>query len=59
VREEIRRVSQVIGELSSFSQAGQGVREPVDINGVLRDLARISQEALQQHSGITLELSLD
>jgi HD-like signal output (HDOD) protein/signal transduction histidine kinase len=59
VREEIRRVSQVIGELSSFSQTRQGTKEPVDINGVLRDLARISQESLQQRFGITLELSLD
>jgi HD-like signal output (HDOD) protein/signal transduction histidine kinase len=59
VREEIRRVSQVIGELSSFSETGQNVKEPVDINGVLRDLARISQESLQQRSGITLELNLD
>jgi HD-like signal output (HDOD) protein/signal transduction histidine kinase len=59
VREEIRRVSQIIGELSSFSQAGQKVKEPVDINGVLRDLVRISQESLQQRSGITLELNLD
>ena len=59
VREEIRRVSQVIGELSTFSQAKPGAREPVDINGVLRDLARISKESLQQRFGVTLELSLD
>ena len=59
VREEIRRVSQVIGELSSFSQAGQMQKEPVDINGILRDLARISRESLQQRSGIELELNLD
>jgi len=59
VREEIRRVSQVIGELSSFSQVGQTGKEPVDINGILRDLARISRESLQQRSGIALELNLD
>jgi HD-like signal output (HDOD) protein/signal transduction histidine kinase len=59
VREEIRRVSQIIGELSSFSQAAQSMKEPVDINGILRDLVRISQESLKQRSGISLELSLD
>jgi signal transduction histidine kinase len=59
VREEIRRVSQVIGELSSFSRAGQNNKEPVDINGILRDLVRISRESLQQQSGINLELTLD
>jgi signal transduction histidine kinase len=59
VREEIRRVSHIIGELASFSQAGQSVKEPVDVNGILRDLARISQESLQQRSGIDLELNLD
>ena len=59
VREEIRRVSQIVGELSSFSQAVQSVKEPVDVNGILRDLARISQESLQQRSGIGLELNLD
>ncbi|UCF99091.1 MAG: HDOD domain-containing protein [Spirochaetaceae bacterium] len=59
VREEIRRVTQIIGELSSFSQGRLSVKEPVDINGILRDLARISQESLQQRSKITLELNLD
>jgi signal transduction histidine kinase/HD-like signal output (HDOD) protein len=59
VREEIRRVSHIIGELASFSQAGQSVKEPVDVNGILRDLARISRESLQQRSGIDLELNLD
>ena len=59
VREEIRRVSQIIGELSSFSQPGQKIKEPVDINGILSDIARISQESLQQRAGIDLELNLD
>ena len=59
VREEIRRVSQIIGELSSFSQPGQNIKEPVDINGILSDIARISQESLQQRAGIDLELNLD
>jgi HD-like signal output (HDOD) protein/signal transduction histidine kinase len=59
VREEIRRVSRIIGELSSFSQPGQNAREPVDINGILRDMVRISQESLQQRAGIDLELKLD
>ena len=59
VREEIRRVTRIIGELSSFSQAPESVKEPVDINGILRDLARISQESLEQKSGINLDLKLE
>jgi signal transduction histidine kinase len=59
VREEIRRVSQIIGGLSSFSQAEQSVREAVEVNAVLRDLARISQESLQEQSGVSLSLKLD
>jgi signal transduction histidine kinase len=59
VREEIRRVTQIIGELSNFSLNGRNVREPVDVNGILRDLARISRESLQQRSRITLNLDLD
>jgi len=59
VREEIRRVTQIIGELSSFSKTGGIVNEPVDINGVLRDMARISQESLEKRSGIRMELKLD
>jgi HD-like signal output (HDOD) protein/signal transduction histidine kinase len=59
VREEIRRVSQIIGDLSSFSEARPNAQEPVDINRILRDLSRISQESLQQQSGINLELKLD
>jgi signal transduction histidine kinase len=59
VREEIRRVSQIIAELSNFSRPHKILREPVDVNGVIRDLARISQESLQQKSAVSLELRLD
>jgi HD-like signal output (HDOD) protein/nitrogen-specific signal transduction histidine kinase len=59
VREEIRRVTQIIGELSSFSKPGQSSKEPVDINGILRDMVRISRESLKQRAGIDLELNLD
>jgi HD-like signal output (HDOD) protein/signal transduction histidine kinase len=59
VREEIRRVTQIISELSSFSQVPESVKEPVDINGILRDLARISQESLEQKSGVHLDLNLE
>jgi HD-like signal output (HDOD) protein/signal transduction histidine kinase len=59
VREEIRRVSQIIEELSSFSTPPQIVREPVDVNSIIRDLAKISRDSLLEKSGIRLELKLE
>jgi HD-like signal output (HDOD) protein/signal transduction histidine kinase len=46
LREEIRRVSQIISELSSFSAPVEAVREPVDINAVVRDLLKLTQDSL-------------
>jgi len=59
VREEIRRVSQIISELASFAAPGQVEKEPVDLNGLIADLAKISQESLWEMSRVRLELSLD
>jgi len=57
VREEIRRVSATISELASYP--GASVREPVDLNALLADLARISREAMWESSRIRLQLALD
>ncbi|OHD74329.1 MAG: hypothetical protein A2V99_07360, partial [Spirochaetes bacterium RBG_16_67_19] len=59
VREEIRRVSQIISELSSFSTPGPAARETVDLNALLADLGRISREPLWESSRIRLQLALD
>jgi HD-like signal output (HDOD) protein/nitrogen-specific signal transduction histidine kinase len=59
VREEIRRVALIISELSSFSNHDQGAREPVDLNAVLSDLVRISQEALWEKSRVWVHLGLE
>ncbi len=59
VREEIRRVSQIISELASLSAPGSRVREPVDVNALLADLARLSREPLWGGSRIRLQLTLD
>jgi HD-like signal output (HDOD) protein/signal transduction histidine kinase len=59
VREEIRRVSQIISELASFAAPGQVEKEPVDLNGLIADLAKISQESLWEMSHVRLELGLD
>ncbi|MBN1835223.1 MAG: HDOD domain-containing protein [Spirochaetales bacterium] len=59
VREEIRRVSQIISELSSFSNHGETPREAVDVNSVLSDLVKISQEALWQKSKVRVHLGLE
>jgi len=57
VREEIRRVSLTISELASYPAAS--VKEPVDLNALLADLARISREALWENSRVRLQLGLD
>ena len=59
VREEIRRVSQIISELASFSAPGPAVRETVDLNALLADLGRISREPLWESSRVRLQLALD
>jgi signal transduction histidine kinase len=59
VREEIRRVSQIISELASLSAGGPRAREPVDVNALLADLARLSREPLWGGSRIRLQLTLD
>jgi HD-like signal output (HDOD) protein/signal transduction histidine kinase len=59
VREEIRRVSQIIGELSSVAKPPEVVKEPVNINSILQDLVKISRDALLQSSKINIELTLD
>ena len=57
LREEILRVSLIISELGSFS--APVVRQPVDLNELLADLARISREPLWESSRIRLQLALD
>ena len=59
VREEIRRVSQIISEMASFSTPGPVAREPVDVNALLADLGRLSREPLWESSRIRLKLALD
>jgi HD-like signal output (HDOD) protein/signal transduction histidine kinase len=59
VREEIRRVSQIISELSSFANHEQAAREAVDVNSILSDLVRISQEALWEKSRVWVHLGLE
>jgi HD-like signal output (HDOD) protein/signal transduction histidine kinase len=57
VREEIRRVSTTISELASYPAAP--VREPVELNALLTDLARISREAMWENSRIRIQLALE
>jgi HD-like signal output (HDOD) protein/signal transduction histidine kinase len=59
LREEIRRVSRIISELTSFSAPGRAPREAVDVNALLADLGRLSREPLWQNSRIRLLLALD
>lgn len=59
VREEIRRVSQIISELSSFSTPGAAVMEPVDLNALVTDIMKISQESFWEISQVRVNLSLD
>jgi len=59
LREEIRRVSQIISELGSSATAAPAARETVDVNALLTDLGRISREPLWESSRIRLQLALD
>jgi len=58
VNDEISRVSMIIEELSDFSKPRIQSLEPVAVNTLLEDIAKISRDSLLQNR-ITLHLELD
>jgi signal transduction histidine kinase/HD-like signal output (HDOD) protein len=59
IKEEIKRVSLLVGELSSFSEPGTRELENVDINRLILDLVKISRESIWQKAKVQLHLNLD
>ena len=59
IREEIRRVSQIISELASFAAPAAAPKEPVDLNALISDLVKISQESMWELSKVRIQLALD
>lgn len=58
INEEIDRVSGIVRKLSEVSQPGVQQKEPVDINVLISDLIKITQESLLTQSGIKAHLNL-
>jgi putative nucleotidyltransferase with HDIG domain len=58
INEEIDRVSGIMRELSEVSKPGVQHKEPVDINALISDLVKITQESLLAQSGIKAHLNL-
>lgn len=59
IKEEIKRVSLLVSELSSFSEHNTRELEPVDLNRVLLDLVKISRESIWQKARVQFHLNLD
>jgi HD-like signal output (HDOD) protein/signal transduction histidine kinase len=59
IKEEIKRVSLLVSELSSFSTHNTQELEPVDINRVILDLVKISRESIWQKAKVQVHLNLD
>jgi len=59
ISEELDRVALIVRELSGFSEPQAGPREPVDINGLLSDLVKITRESLMRDAKIKVHLNLE
>ncbi|MBW1682997.1 MAG: HDOD domain-containing protein [Deltaproteobacteria bacterium] len=60
LNEEIDRVAGILAGLTAFtSRSGTRPPEPVDVNRLLKDLAKITRDSLQQRVGVTLHLDPD
>jgi len=59
INEEIDRVSVIVRELSDFSQPRVQQKELVELNTLISDLIRITQESLLLRSGIKTHLDLE
>ena len=59
INEEIDRVTLLIRDLSDFSKQRISKKEPVDINGLLSDVVKITREYLLRDFTIKLHLDLE
>lgn len=58
LNKEIDRIAHLLRALTSFSENKRRDIAPLDINGVLSDLVKITRESLKKHSGIEVHLDL-
>ncbi|MFC1823461.1 HDOD domain-containing protein [Thermodesulfobacteriota bacterium] len=59
INEEIDRVTEIIRELTAFSEEKVTRKEPVNINALLSDLLKIMGQSVFKDSGIEVHLDLD
>ena len=59
INEEIDRIALLIRELSGFSKQKISKKEPVDVNGLLSDIVKITREHLLKDFTINLHLDLE
>jgi signal transduction histidine kinase len=59
VGEELDRVADLVRQLSAFSGPQVGLREPIDLNGLINDLIKIIKKSILPSSTYETHLSLD
>jgi HD-like signal output (HDOD) protein/signal transduction histidine kinase len=59
IKEEIKRVSLLVSELSSFSEHRSQELETVDVNRLILDLVKISRESIWKKAKVQVHLNLD
>ena len=59
VGEELDRVADLVRQLSAFSGPQMGLREPLDLNGLINDLIKIIKKSILPPSSYETHLSLD
>lgn len=59
ISEEIDRITKILRERAEPSKVRVSKPEPVEVNGLLADLLRISRATFMQHSGIEVVLDLE
>jgi signal transduction histidine kinase/HD-like signal output (HDOD) protein len=59
ISEELDRVALIVGRLSDFSEPEAKQTEPVDINALISDLVKITEESLMLNAKVKTHLALE
>ena len=59
ISEELDRVALIVGRLSDFSEPAAKQTEPVDVNMLISDLVKITQESIMVNSKVKTHLALE
>ncbi len=59
LNEEIDRIAHILGGLTSFSEKKSRKRAPVDINGLVNDLVKLTAESLMKGKKVAVHADLD